>query len=73
MNFQAATKFDSDIDRHNSESFSECRNGHQRQNDGLNASIERDNDDQTTTFSKNRFALWGSFLMIVITALKRRR
>jgi len=73
MNLQAATKFDCDIDRNNFESFSECRNGHQRQNGGLNASIERENDDETTTFSKNRFALWENFLVIVITALKRRR
>jgi hypothetical protein len=73
MNLQAATKFDCDIDGKNSQSLNECRNGHQRQNGGLNAPIERDNDDQTTTFSKNRFALGENFLVIVITALKRRR
>jgi hypothetical protein len=73
MNLQAATKFDCVSDRNDCESFGEWRNGHQRQNDGLSAPLERDNDDQTTTFSKNRFAWWGNFSMIEITALKRRR
>jgi len=37
MNLQAATKFDCVSDRKDCEPFDEWRNGHQRQNDGLNA------------------------------------
>ncbi len=57
MKLQAATKFDCVSDRRNSESFGECPNGHQRQKDGLNGPIERDNDDQTTTFSMARVGM----------------